>query len=88
MKVTIDRNLCDHVLPACEQCFARFVLNPMGEDRPCITEYVDDDDPILRLTLRYDGQEETLVLSPEEREAVAEDGWSRFVKVQPKFYRE
>ena len=88
MKVTIDRRLCNHVLSECERCFARFVRNPQSEDRLCITEYVDDGDPTLILTLRYDDQEEALVLSPEERELVASEGWSRFVKVQPKFYRE
>ena len=88
MKVTIDRSLCDHVLPECEQCFARFIRHPLGEDRYCITEYVDDGDPILTLTLKYDGHEEVLVLSPDERERVAADGWSAFVKVRPAFYRE
>ncbi|MBM2850388.1 MAG: uncharacterized protein HW418_3330 [Anaerolineales bacterium] len=88
MKVTIDRRLCNHVLSECEQCFARFVKNPMGEDRYCITEYVEDSDPILHLTLRYDDYEEVLVLTPEQREQVANEGWSKFVKVPPKFYRE
>jgi hypothetical protein len=88
MKVTIDRKLCDHVLPECERCFARFVRNPEGEDRSCITDYVEDDDPMLTLTLKYDGLEEVLVLSAEERELVASEGWSSFVKVPPKFYRE
>jgi hypothetical protein len=88
MKVTIDRTLCDHVLPECERCFARFVRNPEGVDRCCITEYVDDAEPTLTLTLKYDGHEEVLALSPEERELVVSEGWSRFVKVPPKFYRE
>lgn len=88
MKVTIDRSLCNHVLSECERCFARFVKNPDGADRMCITEYEDDGDPTLTLTLRYDGLEEVLVLSPEERENVAIEGWSSYVKVPPKFYRE
>jgi hypothetical protein len=54
MKVTIDRSLCNHVLSECEQCFARFVRNPQGVDRPCITDHVEDGDPILHLTIRYD----------------------------------
>jgi hypothetical protein len=87
MKVTIDRNLCDHVLPECERCFARFVRYPEGEDRLCITEYVDDGDPTLTLTLRYDDQEEVLVVPPDQRELVISEGWSSFVKVPPKFYR-
>jgi hypothetical protein len=88
MKVTIDRRLCDHVLSECEQCFAHFIKNPMGTDRYCIVEYEEDDDPILHLTLRYDGYEEVLHLTPEQREEVANEGWSKYVKVPPKFYRE
>ena len=88
MKVTIDRNLCDHALPECERCFARFIKNPEGEDRACITEYVDDGNEILTLTLKYDNELEVLTLTPEQRQAVALDGWSQFVKVRPKFYRE
>lgn len=88
MKVVIDRGLCDHVLSECERCFARFVSNPLGVDRSCITEFEDDGDPTLHLTLRYDGMEEVLVIPPEQRELVASEGWSQFVKVKPKYYRE
>ena len=88
MKVTIDRSLCDHVLPECERCFARFLRNPLGEDRYCITDYVENGDELLTLTLKYDGLVEVLQLSPEQREQAANQGWSQFVKVQPKFYRE
>ena len=88
MRVTIDRNHCDHVLSECERCFARFIRNPEGEDRACIVEYVEDGDLLLTLTLRYDGQEEVMVIPPEKRELVADEGWSNFVKVKPKFYRE
>lgn len=87
MKVTIDRHLCDHVLPECERCFARFVRNPESEDRYCITAYEDDGDPTLTLTLRYDEQEEVLVIPPHLRERVITEGWSQFVKVPPRFYR-
>jgi hypothetical protein len=76
------------VLSECEQCFARFIKNPLGEDRYCITEFVDDGDPVLTLTLRYDGNEEVLVLTPEDRERVVTEGWSNFVKIKPRFYRE
>lgn len=89
MIVVIDRNLCDHVLPTCEQCFARFLRHPMGEDRYCITDYVENGDPMLMLTLKYDGaEEEQFILSPEQCEQMANEGWSQFVKVKPKFYRE
>ncbi len=88
MKVTIDRSLCDHALSECERCFARFVKNPQGTDRGCITEFIEDSSEVMILTVRYDGVEEVLTIPPEQREAVALDGWSQFVKVKPKFYRE
>ncbi len=87
MKMVMDRSLCDHQLPKCERCFARLLVNPFGEDRHCITEFVDDGDPTLYLKLLYDGNEQDLVLSPEERELVANLGWSEFVDVMPNFYR-
>lgn len=88
MKVTIDRGLCTHVLSECERCFARFVSNPEGVDRSCITDFIEDDDTVLTLTLKYDGLEEVLMLTPEQRALVATEGWSQFVKVKPRFYRE
>ncbi|MBI3764354.1 MAG: hypothetical protein HY260_21145 [Chloroflexi bacterium] len=88
MNMTIDRHLCDHVLSECEQCFGRLMRNPLGEERPCIVEFGDDGDPILNLTLRYDQIVEQLSLPPADRERVAVEGWSEFVTVTPKFYRE
>jgi hypothetical protein len=88
MKLTMDRSLCNHVLSKCESCFARLMVNPLGEDRHCITEYVPDDDETIYLTLKYDGNVQQLTLSPADRELVATLGWSRFVDVLPRFYRE
>jgi hypothetical protein len=88
MKVTIDRNLCNHALSECERCFARFISNPEGGDRMCITNYLEDNDLVLTLTLKYDGHEEVLNLTPEQRQLVASEGWSQFVKIKPQFYRE
>ncbi|MBI4772125.1 MAG: hypothetical protein HY784_17335 [Chloroflexi bacterium] len=87
MKMTIDRKLCDHVLPACEQCFGRLMRNPLGEDRHCITEFVDDGNPDLSLRMIYDDSEEQLFLTPEDREQIANWGWSLFVRVPPRMYR-
>lgn len=88
MKVTIDRSLCDHALSECERCFARFVQDPLAVDRTCIIEFVEDADPVLYLKVKYDGMEEELVVPPEKREEVATTGWSQYVKVKPRFYRE
>ncbi len=66
MRVTIDRNLCNHSFSECARCFARFVSNPRGKDYLCIAEYVEDGDPVLRLTLRCGAEEEVFDLMPEE----------------------
>ena len=87
MKMTIDRDLCDHVLPACERCFGLLMRYPLGVDRHCITELVDDGDPDLSLLLKYDQREERLILTPQAREQIADSGWSLFVSVPPRMYR-
>ena len=87
MKVTIDRNLCDASLNACEHCFSFFVEHPEGVDRYCIIEQVEDGSDKLTLTLLTDGLERTVVLDEQERELVAMDGWSSLVDFVTRFYR-
>ena len=87
MKVTIDRNICDASLNACEHCFSFFIQNPEGVDRYCIVEQVDDGADKMTLTLLTDGQERTLELDDKDREMVASEGWASLVDFVPKFYR-
>lgn len=87
MKVTIDRNICSAALNACEHCFTFFAEHPMGVDRYCIVEQVDDGKDDLTLTLRTDGVERTLVLDDERRKLVTTEGWSSLVDFVPDFYR-
>ncbi|HBY97432.1 MAG: hypothetical protein M5U01_03900 [Ardenticatenaceae bacterium] len=85
MRITMERDLCTTVLPACEECFATFVLHDCYPDRACITEVVDDGQAEVTLTLRYEGHEETLVITDENRELLAYEGWSQFVHTAPAF---
>jgi hypothetical protein len=87
MKVTIDRNICDAALNACEHCFSFFADHPMGVDRYCIVDQADDGSDVLTLTLRTDGVERTLLLDEEKRKLVVTDGWSSLVDFVPDFYR-
>jgi len=87
MKVTIDRNICDAALNACEHCFSFFAEHPMGVDRYCIIEQVDDGRDVIELTLRTDGTEKTLVLDDEKRKLVITEGWASLVGFVPNFYR-
>ena len=87
MKVTIDRNICDAALNACEHCFSFFADHPMGVDRYCIVEQVDDGKDLLTLTLRTNGAERTVVLDEEKRKLVITEGWASLVDFVPDFYR-
>ncbi|HEY4691096.1 MAG TPA: hypothetical protein VIK33_17430 [Anaerolineae bacterium] len=87
MKVTIDRNICNAALNTCEHCFSFFAQHPLGVDRYCIIEQVDDGSDKLTLTLRTDGTERMLVLDEKQRELVVTEGWSSLVDFVPDFYR-
>jgi len=87
MKVTIDRNICSAALNACEHCFSFFAQHPMGVDRYCIVEQVDDHSDKLTLTLRTDNTERTVVLDDKQRQAVATEGWTSLVDFVPDYYR-
>ena len=88
MKVTIDRNICSAALNTCEHCFSFFADHPLGVDRYCIVEQVDDGKAdMLTLTLRTDGAERTVVLDEEKRKLVTTEGWASLVDFVPDFYR-
>jgi len=87
MKVTIDRNICEASLNACEHCFSIFAQHPQGVDRYCIVENVEDGSDGVTLTIRSDGREQTLELDEAQRQLVATEGWSSLVDFVPKFYR-
>ena len=87
MKVTIDRNICTAALNACEHCFSFFAEHPMGVDRYCIVEQVDDGSDVVTLTLRTDGMERIVMLDEAQRKLVATEGWSSLVDFIPDYYR-
>ena len=87
MKVTIDRNICSAALNACEHCFSFFAEHPMGVDRYCIIEQVDDGSDVLTLTLRTDGTERVVALDEAQRKLVAAEGWASLVDFVPNYYR-
>lgn len=87
MKVTIDRNICQSALNTCEHCFSFFAQHPMGVDRYCIIEQIDDGRDELTLTLRTDGTERTVVLDDAQRQLVVTEGWSSLIDFVPDFYR-
>jgi hypothetical protein len=85
MQITMERDLCQNILPACEECFATFVLHGCFPDRACITDVVEDGRQETTLVLLYEGHRESLVITDENRELIAYEGWSRFVHSAPRF---
>lgn len=85
MRIIMERDTCQSILPACEECFATFVLHGCYPDRSCITEVIDDGTEQVTLVVRYEGCEETVVVTDENREMLAYEGWDKFVAVPPQF---
>ncbi|HLF28940.1 MAG TPA: hypothetical protein VJG32_21650 [Anaerolineae bacterium] len=87
MKVTIDRNICNAALNVCEHCFSFFAQHPLGVDRFCIVEQVDDGSDKLTLTILTDGQKRTVELDDAQRQLVVTEGWASLIDFVPDFYR-
>ncbi len=78
MRVIMDRNMCGAWSPACEECFGVFLAHGKEADRACITEVIDDGSDTLNAVIRSGHFVGTLVVRPEEREAVIREGWRKF----------
>lgn len=87
MKVVIDRDLCNASLPFCQRCSAAFIRYPMGSDRLCIREIIDDGKETLTLHLMTDGREIDIELTEEQRELAAVEGWEVLADFDPALFR-
>ena len=87
MRVTLDRRLCTGSLSFCERCFGIFVTTPQGTERACVTEMIDDGTELMTLRIISAEGEDTLTLAPADAEAVALEGWPKYVNFEPDFYR-
>ncbi len=86
MRIVMDRNTCTTVLPACEECFATFVLRGCIPDRGCIMDVEDDGREEATLVLRYGDVEAEVTVTDDNRELLAYDGWTAYVDVIPDFF--
>ncbi len=86
MRIVMDRNTCTTVLPACEECFATFVLHDCVPDRGCIIDVEEDGREETTLVLLYGDTEAEVVVTNENRELLAYDGWTEYVDVVPDFF--
>jgi hypothetical protein len=78
MRVTIDRNQCGSWAPACEECFGVFVAHDYYPDRACIVDVQDDGSETLSAVIHSGPFVGTLIVKPEDREAVRREGWRKF----------
>ena len=88
MYVKINRNVCDHQLAICERCLGKFLEFPLGYERQCFEEVIDDGKDELTLDLLSDGNTVRLVLNEEQRTLIGRDGWAQYVDFAVPLYRE
>ena len=87
MYVKINRDVCPAQLAFCERCLGRFLLYPMGYERRCFEEIVDDGKEELTIDLHTGIHDVRLVLDEDQRELVAGEGWAYFVDFPVPMYR-
>ncbi|NDJ86529.1 MAG: hypothetical protein GYB66_11630 [Chloroflexi bacterium] len=87
MRVKINRDVCPAHLAFCEQCLGKFLREPLGYERRCFEEIVDDESDILTIEMHSDNYDIVLRLNDEERRLAAGEGWSYFVDFDPSMYR-
>jgi hypothetical protein len=64
----------------CESCFASFVVHRCAPDRACITDVVDDGKTDVTLMLRHGDEQRVVLITDENREAIAYGGWPGWVR--------
>ncbi len=88
MRVKIDRNVCSAQLAFCERCLGKFLQEPMGYERHCFEEIIDDGRPELTIDLFSGDHHVILELTEEQRLRAAKEGWSYLVDFVPEMYRD
>lgn len=87
MYVKINRNVCPAHLAFCERCLGQFLKYPMGYERRCFEELQDDGKEALTIDLHTGNKDVKLVLSEEERQMLAGEGWAKLVDFAVPMYR-
>ena len=88
MFVKINRDSCNAHLAFCERCLGRFLTYPMGYERRCFEEFVDDGNEDLTIELHMGDEVVTMTLNEEQRLLLAAEGWASFVDFPVPMYRE
>jgi hypothetical protein len=85
MYVKIDRNTCNHHIAKCERCLGRFLANPLGYERQCFEDIVDDGKDILTLDITSGDNQYHLELTPDEAKMIAGEGWAKVLEIAGAF---
>ena len=88
MKIVMDRSYCDASLTFCARCSAAFFQKPMGTDRQCIVDVIDDgNDDVRHFEVLTDGRTLEFDLTDELQEGLAIEGWEFLVDFDPALFR-
>ncbi len=88
MRIVMDRGYCDATLTFCERCSAAFFRKPLGTDRPCVVDVIDDgNDDLLHFEVRTDGRVLEFDLTEELQENLAIEGWDFLADFEPSLFR-
>jgi hypothetical protein len=89
MKIIMDRAYCDASLPFCARCSAAFFRKPLGTDRPCVVDVIDDgNDELLHFVVKSDGRTLEFDLTEDVQEGLALEGWEFLADFDPGFFRQ
>lgn len=88
MRVKVTRDVCDSQLAFCERCLGKFLREPLGYERHCFDEIIDDGQEDLTIEINSGGQQAVVVLNEEQRKIAAIEGWTFFVDIDTPMYRE
>lgn len=80
MYVKLNRDTCGHEIATCERCLGKFLRDPMGYERQCFEEIVDNGDEDLTMDIYSGGNHYHLVLNEEQRLMLAGEGWAKVLE--------
>jgi len=87
MRVIIDRGLCNSELAFCQRCSAALIRHPMGYDRPCIRDIIEDGSELLTIEMFTDGRTIEIELTKADRDLAAVEGWEALADFDPALFR-
>jgi hypothetical protein len=88
MRVKINRDVCPAHLAFCERCLGQFLKYPLGYERRCFEELVDDGQEELTIELHTRSHDVVVTLDEEQRKLMAGEGWAYFVDFEVPMYRD